>query len=85
MSLDISFVLKHKQIKRTAHMKSQNQLVLQPIVKNMLHFSSRYKTGKFSRCVGQRVKEMHHTSLLAIHAYVILLYTAYTTRLSQDS
>lgn len=35
MSLDISFVLKHKQIKRTGHMKSQNQLVLQPIVKNI--------------------------------------------------
>lgn len=40
MSVDISFVLKHKQIKRTGHMKSQNQLVLQPIVKNMLHFAN---------------------------------------------
>lgn len=72
MSLYISFLSKHKQIKRTGHMKSQNQLVLQPIFKNMLHFSSRYKTANFSRCVGQRVKEMHYTLLLAVHAYVIL-------------
>lgn len=64
MSLDISFVLKHQQIKRTGHMKSQNQLVLQPIVKNMLHFTNLADVlvNGWKKCTIHHYSQYMHTS-----------------------